>query len=358
MHLNRTLTVPGCVLLCALAVSLSTGCGASLGAGSPATTSARTGVNASAAQSTTAAATSSAAAPERSRARPGLRASITHWHLPAPRYRTDAVARGDQIFVFGGLDPAGVTVNTVEELNLRTGRMSVAGTLALPTHGSAAGLFDGRLLVFGGASTAVHDVVQQFVPPRRTARVIARLPGPRADVTAAVVGHTVVLLGGFDGIGPQRDVWASRDGRHFHVIGALRQAVRYPAVVADGNSVYVFGGLVSGGEYDGQFTNLIQRVRIAPHASVGIAGHLPSPVAHAMGALVGGRILVMGGSTPHGPSNAVLRFDPSHHRVWRATRLPHPLTDAAVAAVGDTAYLLGGISTRPLSGVIAVRLTP
>ncbi|HZE05074.1 MAG TPA: hypothetical protein VE127_07615, partial [Solirubrobacteraceae bacterium] len=178
-------------------------------------------------------ATTPATRPKRPPGRLVLRASVTPWRLPAPRYRTDAVARGEQIFVFGGLDPAGATVNTVEELNLHTGRMSTAGTLALPTHGSAAGLLRGRLLVFGGASDTVHEVVQQFAPQRHAARVIARLPGPRADVSAAVVGHTVVLIGGFDGIGPQRAVWASRDGRHFRVIGQLRQAVRYAAVVAD-----------------------------------------------------------------------------------------------------------------------------
>ncbi|MGH2875277.1 MAG: Kelch repeat-containing protein [Solirubrobacteraceae bacterium] len=340
---------------CTLGLTIVSGCSAVTGAGSATLAQ---GASATHAASKTSTSATSSIAPRPARARLVLRASVIHWRLPAPVSRTVAAARGERIYVFGGHDAAGATVDTVDELNLHTGRTTVAGALALPTHGAAAAALGGQLLVFGGASNTVHDVVQQFHPRRRAARVIARLPTPRADVTAAVVGHTVVLVGGFDGIGPQRDVWASRGGLHFHAIAALRQPVRYPAVVADDNNVYVFGGLISGGEYDGQFSNLIQRVHLGPHPSVTIAGRLPMPLAHAMGALIDGRILVIGGSTTHGPSAAILRFDPGRDHVRLAGRLPHPVTDAAVATVAGTAYLLGGISTQPLASVIAVRLAP
>lgn len=283
-----------------------------------------------------------------------LRASRSGIRLPASVYRTVAVALGDRIFVFGGHDVAGDTISAVYSVDLRTGSSRVAGTLAVPTHGAAAAALGGRLLVFGGASTTVHDLVQRYDPLRRTTSVVGHLPAQRADVTAAVVGPTVVLVGGFDGIGPQREVWASNNGHAFHVIARLPQAVRYPAAVADGDSVYVFGGLISGGEYNGQFSNLIQRVNV-PGRTARIVGHLPTPTAHAMGALIGGDVLVMGGSTPGGPSAAIRRFDPSTGRVAGVGRLPYPLTDGAVAGVGGTAYLLGGISTEPLTTVIAVR---
>ena len=40
--------------------------------------------------------------------------------------------------------------------------------------------------------------------------------------------------------------------------------MRYPAVAVVGNSVYLFGGLQSGGEYTGTFTRAIQRVNLPP----------------------------------------------------------------------------------------------
>lgn len=297
---------------------------------------------------------------------PGLALDVSEprWRLPAPVYRTVAVAteRGHRIFLFGGHDAAGGTVSNVEQIDPAQGIARAAGSLAAPTHGAAAALLRSRLLVFGGAATTVHDFVQQFNPSSHTASVIARLPAARADLTAAVVGgDTVVLVGGFDGIGPQADVWATTNGRNFRVIARLRQAVRYPALVADGNSVYVFGGLISGGEYNGHFSDLIQRVSLgSPRAR--IAGRLPTPLAHAMGAVIRGQLLIVGGSTPRGPSAAILRFSHPGGRVVQQGLLPYARTDAAVATIGNSAYLLGGIErrgsvSRPVATVIRLRLT-
>jgi hypothetical protein len=286
-----------------------------------------------------------------------INASLTPWRLPAAVYRTVAVAAGKYIFVLGGHNLAGETISDVYELDTRGGASGTAGTLALATHGAAAALLGGRVLVFGGASSSVHDAVQEFDPGRRSARLIGHLPEVRADVTAAVAGSSVVLVGGFDGVGPQSDVWATTDGRTFRVIGRLRHAVRYPAVIAQGSNVYVFGGLISGGEYNGTFSPLVQRVHV-PSGATQIVGRLPTPLAHAMGALLDGRLFVFGGSTPAGPSAAILRFDPASGRTAHAGHLPRPLTDAAVATVGDSAYLLGGITTQPQRGVTLVRLAP
>ena len=284
-----------------------------------------------------------------------IRAATTPWRLPAAVYRTVAVATGELILVLGGHNLAGETISDVYELDTRDGASATAGTLALPTHGAAAALLGGRVLVFGGASTSVHDAVQEFEPVRASARVIGHLPKVRADVTAAVAGNRVVLAGGFDGIEAQGDVWATAEGRTFRIIGRLRQAVRYPAVIAQGSNVYVFGGLISGGEYNGTFSTLVQRVHL-PSGSTQTVGRLPTPLAHAMGALLDGHIFVFGGSTPAGPSASILRFDPASGRTVHVGHLPQPLTDAAVATVGNSAYLLGGITKQPQSGVMVVRV--
>jgi hypothetical protein len=144
-----------------------------------------------------------------------IRASRPPWSLPAAVYRTVAVATGGRIFVLGGHDPAESTINDVYELDAQTGRSRTAGTLVLPTHGAAAAVLGGRILLFGGASTSVHDAVQEFDPVHGTARLIGHLPEARADVTAAVAGNSVVLAGGFDGVEPQSDVWTTVNGRTF-----------------------------------------------------------------------------------------------------------------------------------------------
>ena len=284
-----------------------------------------------------------------------LRATLTRWRLPAPVYRTVAVASAGRIFVLGGHDSSGGSITAVYSFDPRTGGTGVAGHLALPTHGAAAALVGGRILVFGGASLSVHDTVQAFNPARHSASVVGYMPGVRADTTAVTVGRVTVLVGGFDGVGPQSDVWSTSNGTTFHVVAHLPQPVRYPAVASLGTSVYVFGGLIAGGEYNGDFTNDVQDVNLRT-GSARIVGHLPAPLAHAMGSEMGGRLYIFGGSTPSGTSSQMLSFDAATGDVSIAGKLPEPITDAAVATVGRTAYLLGGISRGPLAGITTVRL--
>jgi N-acetylneuraminic acid mutarotase len=273
--------------------------------------------------------------------------------LPAPVYRTVAVAAGGRVYVLGGHDLAGGSVTGVEAFDPRSSVSRPAGSLVYPTHGAAAANLGGRILVFGGASTSVHDVVQQFFPTSGRSRVVATMPTVRADLTAAVAAGRVILVGGFDGTGPQASVWATRDGRHFTVVAHLPQAVRYPAVSALGANVYVFGGLLSGGEYTGNFTSDIQRIDLRT-GTARIIGHLPSPLAHAMATTVKGGVYLLGGSTPHGPSATIRRLDPATGRTSIAGQLSYSLTDAAVASIGSTIYLLGGISHTPLATILSV----
>ena len=69
-------------------------------------------------------------------------------------------------------------------------------------------------------------------------------------------------------------------------------------------------------------------------------------------------MLVLGGSTSGGPSAAIFRFDPATAQVSKIGALPEPDTDGAVAVVGDTTYLLGGISRGPIATIMAIRLLP
>ena len=52
---------------------------------------------------------------------------------------------------------------------------------------------------------------------------------------------------------------------------------------------------------------------------------------------------------------AIRRFDPATGLTSPAGQLPRPLTDAAVATIGRTVYLLGGISSGPLATVVKVQ---
>jgi N-acetylneuraminic acid mutarotase len=65
-------------------------------------------------------------------------------------------------------------------------------------------------------------------------------------------------------------------------------------------------------------------------------------VRYAAVASAGRALLIIGGSTPTGASNAVYRFDPTTATVRRLGRMPQPITHASAAAIGQTVYVVGG----------------
>jgi N-acetylneuraminic acid mutarotase len=266
-----------------------------------------------------------------------------------------AVANGRYVFLLGGIDVSGSTVDTVYRLDPAAGKVKLVGALQAATHGAAALLLRQRAFVFGGAGPPVYDLVQEFDPASARTRVVGHLPAPRADLAAAAVGTQVVVAAGFDGTGPLDTVLTTTDERHFRLLARLPQAVRYPAVAVVGRSVYLFGGLEFGGEYTGTFSRAIQRVDLAS-GQARIVSQLPTPYAHAMATVRDGEVFLLGGSTPAGASNAILRFDPQTGAVSRAGALPEHVADGGIATIGDLTYVVGGINGGPLTTVCVVRI--
>jgi N-acetylneuraminic acid mutarotase len=118
-------------------------------------------------------------------------------------------------------------------------------------------------------------------------------------------------------------------------VSALPHPQSDVAVAATGGTAYVVGG------YDG--TNWLNTILAwRPGSAVRVAGHLPVGLRYAAATAVGDHILIMGGSTPTGASDAVYRFDPATGQVRQIGRLPQPTTHASAATLGGFAYLVGG----------------
>lgn len=78
-----------------------------------------------------------------------VRATLAAWRLPVARYRTMAATNGRYVFLLGGIDAGGSTVDTVYRLDTSTGATKLVGALQALTHGGAAVLLDQRAFVFG-----------------------------------------------------------------------------------------------------------------------------------------------------------------------------------------------------------------
>jgi serine/threonine-protein kinase PknK len=284
-----------------------------------------------------------------------LVAAVAPFTLPAAISRAVVVALPDgDLLVAGGLDAADQSVGGVFRLDPETGALRGLGALPMPTHDAGGALLDGQLVVLGGGTTESTASVQAFplAPGAEGGRVVGELPTARSDLATATVGRTVYVVGGFDGTRALRSVLATRDGRSFRVAARLRQAVRYPAVAVLGHRLIVLGGASARGSP----LATVQLVDLRTGATR-VLGALPAPLADAAAVVLDGEVLLAGGFTASGaPSGEILRFDPATARTTVVGTLPVPVGAAGSAVVGTTAYLVGGEDPASVAAVQELRL--
>jgi hypothetical protein len=278
-----------------------------------------------------------------------LSSTLAPFTLPAAVSRPAVFVADAGLLVVGGLTAADSTTPDILRVDLARGTVNPAGQLPIPVHDAAGAVVDGRDLLFGGGSSAVTNAVQD-VTPGGSPQVIGRLPQPRADLVAVSAGTTGYVLGGYDGAKGSTTVLRTRDGRTFAVVGTLPVSVRYPAVAATSESIWLFGG-----EHAGKQVTDVQKIDLTTGES-SVAGHLPRPIAHAGAFTMDGLIFVAGGRTGATATDIVLRFDPAAVKFTAAGHLAAARSDFGVAVVGTTAYLVGGESPKTVDTVIQVRV--
>jgi PQQ-like domain len=312
---------------------------------------------------------------------PAAESGLLPWRLPGPLSREVVVAGSSgRLIVLGGLVPGGASSDAVYALRTATGAARRVGTLSAPVHDAAAAVAGGRALIFGGGSPVTVPAVQAVALPgpggggRATGTDAGSLPAPRSDAAAVSIGDTTYLVGGYDGTRPDASVLATRDGRTFAVVAALRVPVRYPAVAALDGQILVFGGQAITGPRAGAPVRVIQEVDPARHTAT-VIGELPEPLAGAAAVTVAGEVFVAGGestaaqhqvpglgttqltgvragagaaSAATATVSTIWAFDPASRRLLPAGRLQVPVSHAAAVVVGSTAWIVGGESNGAL----------
>lgn len=279
-----------------------------------------------------------------------VRVSVANWRLPTSLSREVALSLpGGEVEVAGGLTATGSSTTAVVVVDPRTGKVRSLAPLAAATHDAAGAVLRGAAVIFGGGQAGSVATVQRTRGDGRW-QAAAALPRPRSDLAAVTVGGTAYLVGGYDGAAWDASVLATVDGSHFAEVTALPVPVRYPAVAATGNAIWIFGGQARSGP-----TDAIQRVDPASGRAA-VVGHLRRPLTDAVALVLGGDVLLCGGRVGGVATATVTRFDPATLAESVAGALPAPIADAAGAVVADTGYLLGGEGPQPSSRVLIVRL--
>lgn len=289
---------------------------------------------------------------------PQLVVTAATWQLPSAVSRAVAVAAGTRLRILGGLGPGNVTSGTVWEVDPATGQSEKLAVLANPVHDASGATIGTTSFVFGGGAATESASVQAVTVDaanKASVSVVALMPAKRADSATVSVSDQVVVVGGFDGAHWVPSVLSTTDGKAFTTLAQLPTPVRYPAVAALNDKVYVIGGEVAPNEAD---TTAVQMIDLQTHA-ITPAGALQAALSHASAAVLNGTLYVFGGRSGGHATDVISTFDPATGQLHTVGHLPAPTSDMAVTTVGDTVYLVGGEgdNRRPVTSVVIARVT-
>jgi hypothetical protein len=277
--------------------------------------------------------------------------------LGAARSREAVFADGRHgLLVVGGrVGAPGSPAGSVELVDVASGKVTPAGAIGRSVADGAAVTLGTLDLVVGGSSgtggSGLSAASLRVLPPGRAGHAgwapAGKLPSPRAGAGAAEIRGRIYLAGGYTAGGDTASVLASRDGRHFSPVAQLALAVRYPAVVADGDALEVIGGET---DFSGVPEPVADVQQLLPGERVArIIAHLPEPVSGAQAWVASGVLYVAGGDTGLSAagagltdSGAVWSYLASRRVFELAGELSEPVSHAGVAVLGPDAYLVGG----------------
>lgn len=274
------------------------------------------------------------------------------FRLRAPVEREVAVTDGRTIYLAGGLDSTGRSVDGVFSLDPLTGTLTLLGSLPMRVHDAAGAMISGRLFVFGGGSRQSTDLIQSFDLGTNRGRFAGHLPRALSDLSAATIGGTTYLVGGWDGTTTNATIYATRDGTRFRAVGRLPAGVRYPAVAVAGTDLVVAGGEDRSGRPVRAVSVFDPRGgTLSPVAT------LPTPIGHAAAFFLGGGVYVVGGRAASGNAiDDVWAIDPASGTLTQKAPLARPVADAGVVTMPTQVWLIGGWRGGAVSQVLRATL--
>lgn len=217
-----------------------------------------------------------------------------------------------------------------------------------PTQETAVVALAGKLYVLGGFSgrLGILPSVQVFDIASCTWTTGPELPGPSHHINAAAHGDTLYIAGVLSDaeFSPSAVTWALTPGRDL----TWRTLPAMPAASARGSSAMGALGdqLVVAGGLAGSAVATVSAFDL-PTQTWSELPPLPSPIDHGCGAVVGGKLYVIGGrrGTLTSVTASVHEYTPGAG--WRArTAMPTARGGVACGVVGERIIVVGGEGNR------------
>ena len=229
---------------------------------------------------------------------PAVESGLLPWQLNSPLSRmvVEPGINPNQLVLIGGYTAPGSTSSSVSILDVGSGSTTSLGSLQTATHDASGSVINGSYFVFGGGNTTSISKVQN-VNMNGTIQTLGDLPQPRSDSATAKIGNTTYIVGGYNSSSADSAILSTTDGRHFYTVAYLQIPVRYAAVVALNNLVYIFGGELINGSSAGQPTNAVQIYNSSTKSVSTASWTLPVPLEGATALNIGNQIYLAGGQS-------------------------------------------------------------
>ena len=208
-----------------------------------------------------------------------------------------------------------------------------------------------RLYVFGGGDGVRQlDHILRIDPRSGAVSTVGRLPAASSDASAASIGSTAYVVGGYTGTRWLDTIVAVRPGGSARAVAHLPVGLRYAAVAASGTSLVIAGGSLA----DGSASRAVYRFDTRSSRVQRIAS-LPTGTTHAAAASLRGTVFVIGGrgATAGSVTAAIVAIDPGSGRIASGGRLRTARSDLAAVTVGDQIVIAGGGTAHGVTAAVS-----
>jgi serine/threonine protein kinase/N-acetylneuraminic acid mutarotase len=285
-------------------------------------------------------------------------------NLPSPRHGAAVASLGDSVYAIGGatvpghlgstreaevLDLSGKAASVQANTNLKWSELADAPS---KTQYAAATPVGGRLWLFGGigdgatasTATAAYDrAINTWTPG-------PELPRPVHHAAAVTYGDEAVLIGGFLPGGEltsgQSDrVYVLRGGA-WETLPPLNHARAAPAAAVVGDKIIVVGGQADG--------KLVPQTEVFDGERWTVAADIPTPREHLGAASDGRYVYAVGGRELSAAENVPVleRYDPATDSWTELAAMPKNVGSVGAAYVGGMLVAVGGESTTEASDAV------
>lgn len=298
------------------------------------------------------------------------------WHLTTGMSRMAVFnGTGSQLVIAGGLESSGTT-SSVYTLDTTNGSQVLSVHTQVPVHDTSSAIINGNMEIFGGGSANSVNSVQSM-PASSLAgfSTTSTLPDLRSDSTAVSIGNTSYIIGGYNGVQADPQVLETTDGKVFNSIGDLPIPVRYTTAAYINGLIYVFGGMAINGPNAGNPINSVQIINPVNHQITVAAWKLPEPLEAASAMVLNNELFIAGGqtntlqpinvgigttqvsgisTTGSDTSGAIWAVDTVNGKFLNAGVLQAPVSNAGVAVIGSTAWLIGGENNNNIVSTVQI----